>query len=191
MSDALVPVTLVTGFLEGGKTTAVKKILERGFGGLSGKIILIDCEEEGEEFYGQELLKKRNVTLIDLDGPFALNSAYFQSLEDAWHPSQVFIEYGGMFRVSYLDGIVLPANWKIMRQLTVFDGGVFALYLKNLKDNIADMVKYSNLVMFNRCLDAPGKGNQDDRRRWAELLHETNPQAEIVFEYEDGHVIRP
>ncbi|HUM82772.1 MAG TPA: GTP-binding protein [Lachnospiraceae bacterium] len=189
MSNKAIPVTLVTGFLESGKTTAVKKILERGFGDFSGNTILIDCEEEGGETYDGGLLASRKVTLIDLDGPFLINADYLKSLDESLHPSQVFIEYGGMFKVSYLDGIALPEGWSIVRQLTVFDGGVFDIYLKNLKDNIADMVKYSNLILFNRCADTPGKGTENDRIRWAALLHKMNPKAEIVFEGEDGRMI--
>lgn len=175
------PVTLVTGFLEGGKTTAVRSILERGFGGLSGRTIVIDCEEEGIEAYHPEVLEKRNAVLIHLDGPFALNEAYFKIMEESYHPSQVFIEYGGMFRVSYLDGIRLPDRWKIVRQLSVFDGGVFAVYLQNLKPNIEDMIKYSNLIMFNRCEDQPGKGDASDRAAWKKYLLGVNPKAEIIY----------
>ena len=75
------PVTLVTGFLESGKTTAVRKILERGFGGFKGRTILIDCEEESIEKYDQKLLDKRNAVLIDLDGPFSLNETYFKIMD--------------------------------------------------------------------------------------------------------------
>ncbi|MCI1723660.1 MAG: hypothetical protein LKM41_12945 [Lachnospiraceae bacterium] len=185
------PVTLVTGFLEGGKTTAVKKILERGFGDFTGKTILIDCEEEGIETYDPDLLRRRNVTLIDIDGPFHLNKAYFKIMEEAYHPEQVIIEYGGMFRVSYLDGINLPKRWKIVRQLTVFDGGVFAKYLENLKPSIEDMIKYSNIILFNRCEEKPGRGNEADRISWKEYLHSKNPKAEIVFEDTKGKVVAP
>ena len=183
------PVTLVTGFLESGKTTAVKKILERGFGDYTGKTVLIDCEEESIETYDADLLRRRNVMLINLDGPFAITAAYLKILDESVRPDQVIIEYGGMFRVSYLDGIALPERWKIVRQLTIFDGGVFAKYLEHLKPNIEDMIKYSNIILFNRCEEKPGHGNESDRRAWKEYLAAKNPKAEIVFENTEGKVL--
>lgn len=186
----IVPVTLVTGFLEGGKTTAVRKILERGFGDFKGKTILIDCEEEGIETYDPELLRRRNAVLFDIDGPFLLNAGYFRMMDEAYHPGQVIIEYGGMFRVSYLDGISLPERWKIIRQITIFDGGVFAKYLEHLKPNIEDMIKYSNIILFNRCEEKSGRGNEADRSAWREYLLSKNPKAEIVFENIHGKVIQ-
>lgn len=178
-----VPVTLVTGFLECGKTTAIKKILDRGFGDFTGKTILIDTEEESFETYDPEVLKARNVTLVDLDGPFACTKEWFQKMDETMHPSQVIIEWNGLANVRYLDKLKWPEGWQIVRQLTVFDASVFGIYFKNLKTNIRDMVQNTTLVLFNRTdPDTPGKGTPEDQKEWTEYIHHVNDRAAVVFQ---------
>lgn len=177
-----VPVTLVTGFLESGKTTALKGILERGFGDFSGVTLLIDSEEESIETYDTEVLKKRNVVLVDIDGPFLLTHEYLSKLDEQYHPVQVFLEYNGLASVRYLDKLKWPQGWAIARQMTVFDAGVFALYEKRLSTNIRDMVKNTTVILFNRTEDVPGKGTEADRKEWNDYLHGINPDAAIFYE---------
>lgn len=184
MSEEIrVPVTLVTGFLECGKTTAVKKILERGFGDFTGKTILIDTEEESFEQYDPAVLRERNVELVDLDGPFLCTKEWFAQLDQTKHPDQVIIEWNGLAQVRYLDKMKWPDGWGIVRQLTVFDASIFGIYFKNLKTNIRDMVMNATLVLFNRTQPGiSGKGTKEDQKTWTEYIQHVNPGCPVVFQ---------
>lgn len=184
MSERTVPITLVTGFLENGKTTAITRILEQGFGGFAGTTLLIDAEEEGEEHYAPELLKMRGVVLLDADNPALITANYLEALEKAYRPVQVFIEYNGLFRVSYLDSLALPEGWRIVRQMTILDGSVFHIYLETARAQFEDMIKRTGLVMFNRC---PKDMNR--LRHFRQQVEAVNPEAEIIFEDEEGKMI--
>ena len=183
------PITLVTGFLEGGKTTAIRSILERGLGDYTGRTLLIDTEEDGIEIYPPELLRARNVTFFDLDGAFSLTEETLRQMESKVRPSQVLIEYGGMFSVSYFDGLKLPERWEIARQMSVFDGSVLLKYMDHLRGNIEDMVRDSDVILLNRCEEVRGKGCADDREYFREYFARVAPQAKIVFEDLNGNII--
>ena len=58
MDDIRVPIYLVTGFLESGKTTFLDFTLQQEYFAIDGKTLLILCEE-GEEEYDMDKLKLR------------------------------------------------------------------------------------------------------------------------------------
>ena len=59
MEETRVPVYLITGFLESGKTSFLSFTLQQDYFQIDGKTLLILCEE-GEEEYDEEALKQRS-----------------------------------------------------------------------------------------------------------------------------------
>ena len=62
MDDIRVPIYLVTGFLESGKTTFLDFTLQQEYFAIDGKTLLILCEE-GEEEYDMDKLKLTNTVV--------------------------------------------------------------------------------------------------------------------------------
>ncbi|MEE1195485.1 MAG: GTP-binding protein [Lachnospiraceae bacterium] len=184
MKERIVPITLVTGFLESGKTTAISKILEQGFGNFAGTTLLIDAEEEGEEHYDPQLLRERGVVLVDADNPLLITESYLQTLENTYRPNQVMIEYNGLFRVSHLDSLKLPGGWEIVRQMTILDGSVFHIYLESANAQFEDMVKRTGLVLFNRC-----PRDRKKLKHFKQHVLAVNDTAQVIFEDEEGNII--
>lgn len=184
MKNITVPITLVTGFLESGKTTAIMQIMEQGFGDFKGGTLLIDVEEKGEAAYDQELLRRRNVVCVEADDPGLLTADYFQSLADAYAPEQVFIEYNGTFKVNYLERLTLPKGWGIVRQMTILDGSVFHIYRKHQKEQFRDMTAGADVVLFNRC-----EPDLDQLKIFATDVRSVNKTAQVVFEDKEGKII--
>ena len=60
-----IPVYLIAGFLDGGKTNFINGILEDGFA-REGRTLLICCEE-GEEEYDPQHLSHRNCRMIPVE----------------------------------------------------------------------------------------------------------------------------
>ena len=101
-----IPVYLIAGFLDGGKTDFINGILQDGFA-IEDKTLLLCCEE-GELEYDPNVL--HNVTVITIDEEEDLKCSYLKELEKQYKPKQVLIEYNGMWQMERLYREVLPAN---------------------------------------------------------------------------------
>ena len=63
MEETRVPIYLITGFLESGKTSFLNFTLQQDYFQIDGKTLLILCEE-GEEEYDAEALKQHNTDVV-------------------------------------------------------------------------------------------------------------------------------
>jgi putative membrane protein len=66
MEEIKVPIYLITGFLESGKTSFLSFTLQQDYFQVEGKTLLVLCEE-GEEEYDEEALKKSNTVVEVID----------------------------------------------------------------------------------------------------------------------------
>jgi len=101
-------------------------------------------------------------------------------LEKKHRPGRIIIEYNGMW--PYKD-LKFPWHWKIGQQITVINAQTFPMYYTNMRGMIGDMVRKSELIIFNRC-DGLTKELPTYKRNMMAL----NREAEIVFEDKDGEV---
>ena len=171
-----IPVYLIAGFLDAGKTNFINGILEDGFA-REDKTLLICCEE-GEEEYEQAALD--NVTVITIDEEEDLKCSYMKELEKKYHPYQVIIEYNGMWQIERLYRQVLPANWVLYQIMTFVHAPTFEVYVKNMGQLMMEKITNADLLVFNRCTP-----ELRDALR-ARNLRMVNRQADMYLENEDG-----
>ncbi len=181
MNEPDVLVYLMTGFLDSGKTQFLKFTLEQDYFQIPGTTLLILCEE-GEEEYGQQGLEKYNIVLERVENQEELTEDYLKSLDEKYHPQRVVVEYNGMWKVSDFESLTLPDGWGIEQKLTTVDASTFQMYLTNLKPLFVEMVRGSELVLFNRCNDIKPLAGY---RRSVKVV---SPQAEVIFEDENGEL---
>ena len=171
-----IPVYLIAGFLDGGKTDFINGILEDGFA-REDKTLLICCEE-GELEYEQKALD--NVTVVTVDEETALTCSQCKEWEKQYKPKQVLIEYNGMWSMERLYREVLPANWVLYQVMTFVDANTFETYAKNMGQIMMEKITNADLLVFNRCTDelkaALRKRN----------LRMVNRRADIYLENTDG-----
>ncbi|MCI9461082.1 MAG: hypothetical protein HFF93_04520 [Oscillibacter sp.] len=120
-----IPVYLVAGFLDSGKTNFINGVLEDGFA-RQDKTLLLRCEE-GEEEYNPKALD--NVTVVDIEDEAGLTCSRMKELEKKVRPKQVLIEYNGMWQMERLYREVLPANWVLYQIMTFVEAGTSEDYL--------------------------------------------------------------
>ena len=172
------PVYVINGFLESGKTEFITYTLSQPYFQTGGRTLLILCEE-GENEYDEKLLKlsKTDLELIEDEDEF--QPAKLIELEKKHKPERIIIEYNGMWNYKEMK---LPWHWKIEQQITTIDASTFPMYFTNMKSLLAEQIRASELIIFNRC------DNVEDLSSYKRNIKAINPKAEIVFEDANGEI---
>ena len=181
MDEPRVMLYLMTGFLDSGKSQFLKFTLQQDYFQVDGTTLLILCEE-GEEEFDEKQFAKYGVKILTVEDQEDLTEEWLQELEDTYHPERVVVEYNGMWKVSEFEALALPDGWGIAQKLTTVDASTFDVYMMNLKPLFVEMVRNSELVVFNRCTDVKPLAGY---RRSVKVV---SPQAEVVFENDQGEI---
>ena len=181
MIRKFVPVYLITGFLESGKTTLGLTILgnERFTNG--GKVLVICCED-GEKEWDAKSLEQNKGVLVMLEDEEELTAARLQALEDEHKPTCVILEYNSMWGIEKLDTLRLPRLWDWAQMVTTADGTTFDNYMTNMRKLLTDPMKIADMICVNRCKPEFNKGS------WRKQLRAMNSSATIFFENLDGTI---
>lgn len=166
-----VPVFIINGFLESGKTTFIKNAIIKDPKMKKERVLLIVCEE-GEIEY-ENLPENMKVHAIEDKGN--VRSDVFGKLNEKYKPTFVIIEYNGVWGMQTLYQTPMPAAWRLADQMTIVDATTFESYFANMKSIFADMLRSSTSVIMNRCT------RQDDFKMYKDSIKRTSPQAEIMY----------
>ncbi len=178
IDDDIMPLFLINGFLEAGKTEFLQFTMEQEYFQTEGKTLLIVCEE-GDTEYDEELLAATRTELVTVDSLEELTPEKLTELELLHNPERVLMEWNGMWNQ---DELKLPKDWTIYQQVTIIDGSTFDLYVKNMKPFLGAMVRGSELIICNRC------DGIEDLEGYRRTLLAMNNKAEIIFEDEEGEI---
>ena len=143
----MIPVYLINGFLESGKTEFIKYTISQPYFQSKGTTLLILCEE-GELEYEETLLKKTRTIMEVIEDEEDFTSERLMELEKKYKPERIIIEFNGMWNMKELK---LPIHWSIDQQITMIDATTFPMYYTNMKSMVAEMVRKSEMIIFNRC----------------------------------------
>ncbi len=171
-----IPVYLIAGFLDAGKTNFINGVLQDGFA-REDRTLLICCEEGEEEYYPNVL---SNVFTTRVEDEDELTVDFFKKLEKTYKPKQVIIEYNGMWNIEKLYREALPANWILYQIMTLVDGRTFEMYAKNMGQLMMEKIMNADMLIFNRC-NAELRAALRSRN-----LRMVNRRADIYLENEDG-----
>ena len=171
-----IPVYLIAGFLDGGKTNFINGILEDGFAREDRTLLL--CCEEGEEEYNPRALD--NVTVVMVDEEKDLTCSFLKECEKKYRPRQVLIEYNGMWQMERLYREVLPANWVLYQIMCMVQASTFDAYAKNMGQLMMEKITNADMLVFNRC--TPELRDSLRKRN----LRMVNRRADIYLENVDG-----
>ena len=174
------PVYIFSGFLDSGKTRAIKNTLYNPRFN-EGEKTLIICFEQGDEEYDNKFLKATNSEIIYMDSINDLTLEKQKEIDSNYKFDRVFLELNGMEddHILYNNGLI--ANWEIAQTLTTIDASKFNIYLQNMRQFMYNHVVNAEVVILNRSDDI-------DKRYLRNNLKSINQYLELIYEDKDGNV---
>ena len=174
----LVPVYVVCGFLESGKTTLINRMLESDSFG-DDRTVVLRCEDGAEE-YDEAFLKKHNAVLVTMEEPEEMENGALVKLDKKYRPERVLMEYNCTWMLDHLFSQQIPEKWTLAELVALLDATTYDNYMNNMRSFMTDGPMNADLSIRNRC--TPGTPKSSIRRQ----LKGMNPQATIMFENTDG-----
>ena len=174
----LKPVYIINGFLDSGKTDFFRYTIAQPYFRTKGKTLLIVCED-GENDYEEKLLKQTNTVIERIEEEEDFNPDALIALDAKHNPERILVEYNGMWNFKNMK---LPIMWKLEQQITVIDCSSFELYFNNMKSLLAEQIRNSDLILFNRC------DGIEDLASYKRNVKAINQKADIIFEDKNGEV---
>ena len=175
MAREPIPVYMICGFLDAGKTNFIAPMLTGEEFTEDERTLLLVCEE-GEEEYDTEALGKHNVVPIFLEGKEDLTLSRMEVLEAEYRPTQIVVEYNGMWQIAEAVP-AFPRHWDLYQIVTIVESPTFNSYAKNMASLMMEKLREADLIVFNRCTDELAEVL---RQRNLKML---NRRAEMYLEY--------
>lgn len=176
-----IPIFLINGQLDSGKTRFITETIEMGQFAEAQKKLLIVCEE-GEEEYSEKLLSENGIDMVVLEKD-EFTAEKLKELDKQYDPWIVIVEYNGMWEPSLIMDTVKPHGWELYQAITIMDAAAFSNQWANMKSIMAETVKYADMVVFNRCMSGMDLGSY---RRSMKAL---NSSIQIIFEDDKGDMM--
>ena len=175
-----IPVYLLTGFLEAGKTRFLQETLcDPNFFDKGDERTLVILCEEGEEELDPSEFASENIFIEVIDEQRRLNPDKLEALRAKYNANRMMIEYNGMWLVSDLFNAV-PDDWIIYQEMMFADASTFEVYNANMRNLVVDKLSSCDLVVFNRC------DGETDTMALHKLVRAISRRTDIVYEKTDG-----
>ena len=173
------PIYMVTGFLDSGKTTAIKRTLsDPRF--TEGESTLIISFEEGDEEYDKEFLEKTHSDVVYLDYKDFDDNKLLE-LDDIYNPDRFFIEFNGMDDDATLINMDLPLGMEFAQLICTIDASKFKLQVTNMPQFLFNHVNACEIIVLNRYEGA-------DFRYLRNNIKSMNQYCAIGLEDENGNM---
>ena len=127
-------------------------------------------------------LKKENASVEFIENEEDLNYETLLHLHQKYQPTQVMIEYNGMWdNTKFIDEICID-QWQVVQILTTISAETFDLYYNNMRGQFVYHITGSDLVIVNRCDENtkkyPIRGS----------IKSLNPMCQIVYENKNRQI---
>ncbi|BCJ96048.1 permease [Anaerocolumna cellulosilytica] len=171
-----VNIDVITGFLEAGKTTFIKELLQSDTLEEYENPLLLLCEE-GMIEYEMELLEKSNTRIHIIESYEELNEELFTTLEREYNPDYIIVEYNGTWEITDFFSKRKPGHYNIRNVIFISDGTTFQSYLSNMTTLIQPHILNSNFVIFNRIEHL----DQKEKAKLKRVVHNINKNTGVYF----------
>lgn len=177
-------VYVIMGFLEAGKTSLIRDLLQDELFDDNAKTLILACEE-GEEEYEQDVLTKTGAACEYIEDEESFNGKIIEKFLKKHRPDRIIIEYNGMWPTSHIPELyddleeICFDREVIFQTIDVVNDETFSLYMKNMPSMMVDQFRVSEMIIVNRCTLQTSKASIRGS------VKAVNPRAQIVYESED------
>ncbi len=173
-----IPVFIINGFLESGKTAFIKDTLAGEDFNDGSRSLIIACED-GEEEYDKAEMEKLTTHVEMVEDEEELTKDFFVKACDKCKAERVFIEFNGMWNLGeFIDR--LPKFMEVAQIITLVNAETYDMYLANMKQVMMEQYKMTEMVIFNRCT------KDSNRASYRRSVKAVNGRAQVYFESSDG-----
>ncbi|MBO4872095.1 MAG: hypothetical protein J5496_01590 [Lachnospiraceae bacterium] len=178
----MIPVYIVAGLLDSGKTTFIENtLMEQEWMG-KGTTLLILCEE-GEHELTEAYRQRKKLVSIPIGSPDVFTKDYCEEITAAMRPAQIIIEFNGMWNLKDFLQKDFPKNWGLAGIYSVVNGEDLELVMNNMRNLFMSQHTESDLIVINRC-------RKDlNRQQFRKAIKLQNPVAQLIFESVTGEII--
>ena len=175
-----IPVYILTGFLEGGKTSVICESLADTRFNAGERTLIIACEEGIAEYdTSAAFMKNVNVEYITEQADFTRDR--LSSLTEKYRPERIIIEYNGMWTMASLFS-ALPTEFAVYQNMMFAEAKSFLTYNKNMRSLVYDKLSAAEMLVINR---TPKDIDKEEIHR---VVKGVSRRVSIVYDYPDGHV---
>ncbi len=174
-----VPVYLITGFLESGKSTFIDEVLQSPDFADGEKTLLI-LTEEGEYEFDEALYNRHNVDIVTIENEEDLIPEKLEYMAKKCKAIRVFVEFNGMWDTKKFVEEKMPKTWDLVQTITLVNGATFDMFLNNMKGFLTNIFGMTEMVIFNRC------SPEMDLQKFRRAVKGVNPGVMVDFEDETG-----
>lgn len=174
---------LFTGFLESGKSTFINDTVVNTNFCDGERSVLVICEE-GEVEYKTSELEDHDTHLVLVEDQSELTLDFWNKIREEYHPTQVLVEYNGMWNTDDFINSDKPAGWEVVQILTTIDASKFTYFVNNtnMRSLLYQHCYRSDVIIFNRF---PGGSKKSPFRN---NIRAMNQQCQIIYELPDGTI---
>ena len=180
MANKEIPVYLITGFLESGKTSFIQETLSDPAFHAGERTLVLLCEE-GEVELDPTTYPTEDIFLEVIDSQEALTAPRLMALAAKYDVDRVVLEYNGMWPLDKLYS-AFPREWMVYQEVLFIDGSTFLEYNANMRQLMVDKLTSANPVIFNRVKP------DFDKMLFHKTVRGISRDCHIVYEYRDGRI---
>mgnify|MGYP003013946175 CR=1 FL=1 len=171
-----IPIFIVGGFLDSGKTSFILDAIEKDGFDKKGRTLVILCEE-GEVEISADVANKHNTKVVVVEKQEDLTADYFSKLAKEYVPDRVILELNCMWN---LNELFIPDEYLLSQTISFIDFTTFNVYYNNMRQKFIDLLKLSDMVIFNRCNDLDALASYQTNLKFV------NGSAQYMVLGEDG-----
>ena len=179
----MVKIDIVSGFLEAGITTLIKKLLKDVFQG--EQVVLIE-NEFGEIGIDGGFLKEAGIQIREMNSGCICCSlvgdfgASLKEVVEKYHPDRILIEPSGVGKLSdvikAVQGVEKEVDITLNSYTTVVDAKKCKMYMRNFGEFFNNQVEYAGAIIMSRTDIV----DEEKATKAMELLREINKNAAII-----------